>query len=136
MKQSCYTDTLKSPNRNNAYKYNMPLTRKSIFMNKLSIKFVLVSLAHGSLGIVFAAIPAVLCPAESDGLVHFPAIIAPFSGDRATTAECADNSHRDSEDLTVTCLPDGGWLYSNVMCVCDDGYRKEIGPDGRDICKG
>ena len=86
--------------------------------------------------IVFAAIPAVLCPAKSVGLVRFPATIAPYIGSRSTTAECADNSHRDSEDLTVTCLPGGGWSYSTVICVCDDGYRKEIGPDGRDICEG
>ena len=75
-----------------------------------------------------------VCPAQSVGLVRYPATLAPNSGSTTVAAECADNARRVSSSLTVTCSSTGGWSGS-PQCHCNTGYQTAI-IDGRHVCLG
>ena len=73
-----------------------------------------------------------LCEAKSEGLVHYPTTLAPASGTQSVTTQCADNAHRTSSSLSVTCSSGGIW-GGQTQCQCNSGY--EIATEnGRQIC--
>ena len=78
--------------------------------------------------------PPVLCEAQSVGLVRYPATTAPNSGSTTVTAECADNAHRVSSSISVTCSSTGSWS-GNPWCQCNSGYD-EATIEGRQVCLG
>ena len=69
------------------------------------------------------------------GLVHYPTTIAPASGSVTVTTQCADNAHRTSSSLSVSCTSSGSWSGTTPQCQCDTGYRA-VTVSGRQICKG
>ena len=75
-----------------------------------------------------------VCPAQSVGLVHYPATPAPNSGSTTVTAQCADNARRVSSSLSVTCSSTGSWSGS-PRCLCNAGYQTAT-IDGRQVCLG
>ena len=68
------------------------------------------------------------------GLVHYPITTAPVSGSVTVTTQCANNAHRKSSSLNVTCTSSGNWSGITTECECDTGYRAVTG-SGRLICK-
>ena len=74
------------------------------------------------------------CEAQSVGLVRYPATPAPNSGSTTVTAQCADNAHRVSSSLSVTCSSTGSWSGS-PRCQCNAGYQIAT-IDGRQVCLG
>ena len=68
------------------------------------------------------------------GLVRYPATLTPNSGSMTVTAQCADNSHRVSSSLSVTCSSTGSWSGS-PQCQCNSGYMTAT-IDGRQVCLG
>ncbi|CAI8024187.1 hypothetical protein GBAR_LOCUS14067, partial [Geodia barretti] len=82
------------------------------------------------------AIPPTLCEAMSEGLVRYPNWIAPLVGTETVATQCADNAHRTSTSLNVTCTSDGIWSGPIPVCECDDEHHVSTADDGRDICKG
>ena len=75
-----------------------------------------------------------VCPAQSMGLVRYPATTAPESGSRTVIAQCADNARRVSSSLSVTCSSTGSWSGS-PRCQCNSGYD-EVTIEGRQVCLG
>ena len=75
-----------------------------------------------------------MCPAQSVGLVRYPATQAPASGSIAVTAQCADNARRVSSSLSVICRSDSSWSGS-PRCQCNSGYE-EATIEGRQVCLG
>ena len=75
-----------------------------------------------------------VCPAQSVGLVRYPATTAPESGSRTVIAQCADNARRVSSSLSVTCRSTGSWSGS-PQCQCNTGYRA-VNFSERQICQG
>ena len=75
-----------------------------------------------------------MCPAKSVGLVRYPSTLAPLSGTQSIDAHCADNAHRSSPSLSVTCLRNGQWSNQVPVCVCDEAYRV-ANSNGKEICK-
>ena len=69
------------------------------------------------------------------GLVHYPTTLAPASGTLSVTTQCADNAHRTSSSLTVTCSSSGIWGGQTPQCQCDSGYQTAT-ENGRQICRG
>ena len=69
------------------------------------------------------------------GLVHYPTTIAPASGSVTVTTQCADNAHRTSSSLSVSCTSRGSWSGTTPRCQCDTRYRA-VTVGGRQICKG
>ena len=74
-----------------------------------------------------------VCPAQSVGLVHYPAAPAPSSGSQTVTTQCADNAS-PTTGLSVTCRSDGSWS-GNPQCQCNSGYQMAT-IDGRQVCLG
>ena len=68
------------------------------------------------------------------GLVHYPTTIAPASGSVTITTQCADNAHRTSSSLSVSCTSSGNWSGTTPQCQCDTGYRA-VTVGGRQICQ-
>ena len=81
------------------------------------------------------AIPATLCEAKTDGLVPYPTTLAPESGSVTVTTQCADNAHRTSSSLRVSCTSSGTWSGTAPQCECDSGYHA-VTTSGREICQG
>ena len=77
----------------------------------------------------------VLCERMSNCLVRYPATLAPVSNVVVLTAECADNAHRTSSSLSLTCSHNGQWSSDSPQCECDSGYQ-EVYINGRSVCKG
>ena len=75
-----------------------------------------------------------MCPAQSVGLVRYPATLAPDSGSTTVFAQCADNACRVSSSLSVTCSSTGSWSGS-PGCQCNSGYD-EVTVEGRQVCLG
>ena len=69
------------------------------------------------------------------GLVRYPNTLAPASGTQPVTTQCADNAHRTSSTLDVTCDSSGNWGSQSPQCQCDPGYQT-ITEDGRQLCQG
>ena len=76
-----------------------------------------------------------VCEAKSEGLVRYPATLAPTSGSVTVTAQCADNAHiRSGSNLSVRCTSTGSW--SRVpQCQCDTGYHAVTLGNGKQICQ-
>ena len=75
------------------------------------------------------------CPAKSEGLVRYPTTLSPVSGSVSVTTQCADNAHRTSSSLSVSCTSSGSWSGTTPQCQCDIGYSA-VTVGGRQICKG
>ena len=80
-----------------------------------------------------------MCEAKSEGLVRYPTTLAPFTGNRRVTVQCADNAYNISNYMTVRCGHDGVWSQilggPSPRCFCSPGYRT-ASVKGRDICRG
>ena len=68
------------------------------------------------------------------GLVYYPTTIAPVSGSVSVTTQCADNAHRTSSSLSVSCTSSGKWSGTTPQCQCDTGYHP-VTVIGRQICE-
>ena len=75
-----------------------------------------------------------MCETKTEGLVHYPTTLAPASGTLSVTTQCADNAHRTSSSLSVTCNSSGIWGGQTPQCQCDSGYQA-ITKNGREICQ-
>ena len=86
---------------------------------------------------MFEADPASVlrCEAKTEGLVRYPTTLAPASGTQSVTTQCADNAHRTSSSLSVTCNSSGIWGGQTPQCQCDSGYQT-VTVNGRQICRG
>jgi hypothetical protein len=54
-------------------------------------------------------------------LVRYNATLAPASGSQSVTVQCADNAHRTSSSLRVTCRSSGSWsgsMSAVLLAVC------------------
>ena len=69
------------------------------------------------------------------GLVRYPCTLAPSNGTLSVTTQCADNAHRISSSLSVTCSSSGIWDSQTPQCQCDSGYQTAT-VNGRQICQG
>ena len=76
-----------------------------------------------------------VCEAKTEGLVRYPTTLAPASGTQSVTTQCADNAHRTSSSLSVTCSSSGIWGGQTPQCQCDSGYQTAT-VNGRQICHG
>ena len=76
-----------------------------------------------------------MCKAKVIGLVHYPTTLAPASGSVSVTTQCADNAHRTSSSLSVSCTSSGSWSGTTPQCQCDTGYHA-VTVGGRQICRG
>ena len=74
------------------------------------------------------------CEAKTVGLVRYPTTLAPASGTLSVTTQCADNAHRTSSSLSVTCSSSGIWGGQTPQCQCDSGYQTAT-VNGRQICQ-
>ena len=73
-----------------------------------------------------------LCPAQTVGLVLYPATLAPATGSVTVTTQCADNAY-NTTSLLVSCDSSGNW--SDVpKCECDD-KNELIFDNGRQTCR-
>ena len=75
-----------------------------------------------------------LCEAKTEGLVRYPTTVAPASGTLSVTTQCADNAHRTSSSLSVTCSSSGIWGGRTPQCQCDSGYQI-VTENGRQTCQ-
>ena len=82
-----------------------------------------------------APLPRVTCEAKTVGLVRYPHTQAPTSGTQSVATQCADNAHRTSSSLSVSCDSSGNWGSQTPRCQCDSGYRT-VTVNGRQICQG
>ena len=69
------------------------------------------------------------------GLVHYPTTLAPVSGSVTVTARCADNAHKISSSLNVSCTSSGNWSGTTPQCQCDTGYCGHTVGEGQ-VCQG
>ena len=69
------------------------------------------------------------------GLVRYPTTLAPASGSVTVTTQCADNAHRTSSSLNVSCTSSGNWSGTTPQCECDAGYWPTT-LSGRQFCEG
>ena len=78
-----------------------------------------------------------LCLAKREGLVHYPTTLAPVSGSMSVTAKCADNAHRTSSSLSVTCTSSGNWSGAGAVlqCECDTGYYAVTESEREQTCQ-
>ena len=76
-----------------------------------------------------------VCRAKTVGLVRYRTTLAPVNGTQSITTQCADNAHRISSSLSVTCDSGGNWGSQTPQCQCDDGYET-VTENGREICQG
>ena len=83
---------------------------------------------------VYTAIKRKTCGAKNDGLIRFPTTLAPIRGSVTVFTQCADNAHRTSSSMRVTCSSSGRWSGS-PQCECDEGYRG-VTVAGRQSCAG
>ena len=78
----------------------------------------------------------IVCPARSQGLVRYPATLAPAIGSKAVDTQCADNAHiRTGSISVVMCGSDGVWFGQNPPCECNAGYTQSS-INGKQICQG
>ena len=86
---------------------------------------------------IHTAVPTstILCQAQTVGLTRYPTTLAPASGTLSVTTQCADNAHRTSSSLSVTCSSSGIWGSQTPQCQCDSGYQTTT-VNGRQICQG
>ena len=75
-----------------------------------------------------------VCEARTIDLVRYPTTLAPASGTLSVTTQCADNAHRSSSSLSVTCSSSGIWGGQTPQCQCDSGYQI-VTENGRQICQ-
>ena len=59
-------------------------------------------------------------------------IRADFVTERVT--QCADNAHRISSSMSVSCTSSGSWCGKTPQCECDIGYHA-VTVDGMQICQ-
>ena len=76
-----------------------------------------------------------VCEAKTVGLVRYPTTLAPVSGILSVTTQCADNAHKTSSNLSVTCDSNGNWSGQIPQCQCDSAYQTAT-ENGRQLCKG
>ena len=66
--------------------------------------------------------------------MHYPTTLAPVSGSKRVTVQCADNAHSISLDMIAWCVSGGSWVLSVAYmenppfpnCECDTGYRVSV----------
>ena len=75
------------------------------------------------------------CHAKTVGLVRYPTTLAPDTGSVNVTTQCADNAHRTSSSLNVSCTSSGNWSGTTPQCECDPGYWPTT-LSGRQFCEG
>ena len=68
------------------------------------------------------------------GLVHYPTTTAPVNGSVSVTTQCANNAHRTSSSLNVSCTSSGNWSGTTPQCQCDTGYHVAT-VDVRQVCQ-
>ena len=61
-------------------------------------------------------------------------LLAPVNGSVSVTTQCADNAHRTSSSLSVSCTSNGNWSGTTPQCQCDTGYHA-VTKGGRKICQ-
>ena len=77
-----------------------------------------------------------VCEGKIVGLVHYPTTVVPVNMSVSVIARCADNTHRTSSSLNVSCTSSGSsWSGTTPQCQCDTLYHA-IAVGGRQICKG
>ena len=76
----------------------------------------------------------VKCEGKTVGLVHYPTTIAPVNGSVSVTTQCADNAHRTSSSLSVSCTSSGNWSGTTPQCQCDIPYHA-VTVGGRQMCQ-
>ena len=84
---------------------------------------------------LFINIEHAVCEGKTEGLVRYPTTLSPASESVNVTSQCADNAHRISSSLNVSCTSSGNWSGTTPQCQCDTGYRA-IAVGGRQICQG
>ena len=75
-----------------------------------------------------------VCADKTVGLVHYPTKTAPASGSVTVITQCADNAHRISSSMSVSCTSSGSWSGTTPQCECDTGYHA-VTVDGMHICQ-
>ena len=75
-----------------------------------------------------------VCAGKTVGLVHYPTKIAPASGSVTVITQCANNAHRISSSMSVSCTSSGSWCGATPQCECDIGYHA-VTVDERQICQ-
>ena len=89
---------------------------------------------------MLSTIECVLCQAQSEGLVRYPAAQAPKT---FVWLDCADHAHLALDSRWwVECNSDGSWETYTLRipaCECDEGYREvsidDLNPEIK-ICEG
>ena len=85
--------------------------------------------------IIAVPFSARVCQGRTVGLVRYPTTLAPDSGLVYIHTDCADNAHRISSTLSVTCSFRGHWGGAVPECQCDSGYQIAVA-HGRQVCQG
>ena len=75
------------------------------------------------------------CPAWTVGLVCYPAIQAPISGNVPISVECIENAHPLNDSMLVNCTSEGQWEVNSIACECDPGLFAET-DDDITTCRG
>ena len=101
----------------------------------MHVALYLYHLTHVFFLLIAVTTSAIVCQARTVGLVRYPTTLAPASGTLPVTTECADNAHRTSSSLSVTCDSSGNWGGQIPQCQCDSGYQTAT-VNGRQICQG
>ena len=73
------------------------------------------------------------CPAQQIGLVLYPEVQSPASGQEPAEASCVANAHAET-DLGLMCDSEGTWI-GNPMCSCNDGYMQVNDTEGVQSCE-
>ena len=77
-----------------------------------------------------------VCPELSTDLILYPATIAPPSGLKTVTTQCAEGAEGElNPNITLNCLPKGIWaeVLSGTGCRCKPGFLQQ--PHGLEGCK-
>ena len=75
------------------------------------------------------------CPARRVGVVRYPTIQAPISGNVPIGVECIENAHPLNDSMLVNCTSEGQWEVNSIACDCDPGFFAET-DDDITTCRG